>query len=133
MGAVKVRPAVGPTIVEAADDLRIANAAHSSSFARSQLNSGARPQAISSLEEGILATPAAPHVDGEQYHASLRVAELSAAIEFYTTRLGFPHAFSWGDSPTTAGVNLGETQLFLEAGAPSSVHSGTKAKTWDRL
>ena len=66
-----------------------------------------------------MATTAAPHIDVEQYHASLRVAELSAAIEFYTTRLGFRHAFSWGDPPAMAGVNLGQTQVFLEAGEPS--------------
>lgn len=61
----------------------------------------------------------APPVDVEQYHASLRVANLQAAIEFYTTRLGFVHAFSWGDPPTMAGVNLGETQVFLEGGTPA--------------
>ena len=61
----------------------------------------------------------APKVDVEQYHASLRATDLSAAIEFYTDRLGFRHAFSWGEPPTMAGVNLGETQLFLEAGTPA--------------
>lgn len=61
----------------------------------------------------------APAVEVEQYHASLRVADLSAAIEFYTDRLGFVHAFSWGEPPAMAGVNLGETQLFLEAGTPA--------------
>ena len=62
---------------------------------------------------------ATPEVDVEQYHASLRVAELTAAINFYTTRLGFRHAFSWGEPPTMAGVNLGETQVFLETGTPA--------------
>ncbi len=65
-------------------------------------------------------TPATPpHVGVEQYHAALRVAELSAAIEFYTTRLGFTHAFSWGDPPTMAGMNFGETQIFLQAAKPA--------------
>src|SRR5262245_17866492 len=55
----------------------------------------------------------------EQYHAILSVANLEAAVEFYSTRLGFVHAFSWGTPPTMAGVNLGETQIFLQSGTPS--------------
>lgn len=61
----------------------------------------------------------APQVEVEQHHASLRVADLPAAVAFYTTRLGFVHAFSWGEPPSMAGVNLGEMQLFLEAGEPA--------------
>ena len=60
-----------------------------------------------------------PQVDVEQYHAALHVADLAAAVEFYTARLGFRHAFSWGEPPAMAGVNLGETQVFLEAGMPT--------------
>ena len=60
-----------------------------------------------------------PHVEVEQYHATLRVADLAAAVEFYTGRLGFIHAFSWGEPPSMAGVNLGATQIFLETGAPA--------------
>jgi catechol 2,3-dioxygenase-like lactoylglutathione lyase family enzyme len=60
-----------------------------------------------------------PQIDVEQHHTSLRVADLSAAIAFYTTRLGFVHAFSWGEPPAMAGVNLGETQIFLEPGSPA--------------
>ena len=61
----------------------------------------------------------APQVEVELHHTSLRVADLSAAVAFYTTRLGFLHAFSWGEPPTMAGVNLGETQIFLAAGTPA--------------
>jgi catechol 2,3-dioxygenase-like lactoylglutathione lyase family enzyme len=61
----------------------------------------------------------APHVDVEQYHASLRVSDVVAAVAFYTARLGFVHAFSWGEPPSMAGVNLGKTQIFLEAGTPA--------------
>jgi catechol 2,3-dioxygenase-like lactoylglutathione lyase family enzyme len=61
----------------------------------------------------------APQVDVEQYHATLRVADVTAALEFYTARLGFRQAFSWGEPPALAGVNLGETQVFLEAGTPA--------------
>lgn len=66
-----------------------------------------------------MATATVPQVDVEQYHASLRVSDLAAAIDFYTSRLGFRHAFSWGEPPAMAGVNLGQTQVFLEAGTPS--------------
>ena len=66
-----------------------------------------------------MAPAIAPQVDVEHYHASLRVSDLPAAIDFYTSRLGFRHAFSWGEPPTMAGVNLGETQVFLEAGTPA--------------
>lgn len=62
---------------------------------------------------------AAPHVDVEQYHASLRVADLSAAIDFYVTRLGFRHAFSWGEPPAMAAVNIDDAQVFLETGTPA--------------
>jgi catechol 2,3-dioxygenase-like lactoylglutathione lyase family enzyme len=59
-----------------------------------------------------------PPVACEQHHAALRVADLPSAITFYTERLGFFHAFSWGDPPMMAGVNLDEVQIFLEAGKP---------------
>lgn len=63
--------------------------------------------------------PSAPRVDVEQYHASLYVVDVAAAVQFYTTSLGFTHAFSLGDPPTMAGVNLDETQIFLEVGTPA--------------
>jgi catechol 2,3-dioxygenase-like lactoylglutathione lyase family enzyme len=65
-----------------------------------------------------MAPATVPTVDVEQYHASLRVRDLAAAIDFYVSRLGFRHAFSWGEPATMAGVNLGDTQVFLEAGTP---------------
>ena len=58
-------------------------------------------------------------VSVEQYHAILSVANLAEAIDFYSNRLGFEHAFSWGDPPTMAGVNFGDTQIFLQAGTPN--------------
>jgi catechol 2,3-dioxygenase-like lactoylglutathione lyase family enzyme len=51
-------------------------------------------------------------------HAGLAVADLAAAVEFYTQKLGFMLAFTWGDPPTFAGVNLGKMQLFLQKGTP---------------
>lgn len=55
-------------------------------------------------------------------HATLHVASLRAAIDYYTTRLGFRLAFTWPptDSPPNfAGVKLGEVEVFLSEGAPS--------------
>ena len=66
-----------------------------------------------------MTTPASPLVDCEQHHASLSVPDISAAVEFYTKKLGFWVAFTWGEPPTMAGVNLGKVQIFLEQGPPS--------------
>jgi catechol 2,3-dioxygenase-like lactoylglutathione lyase family enzyme len=77
-------------------------------------------QRIEPPREGAeMSTQSPPAVEVEQFHTSLVVADLPAAIQFYTTRLGFVHAFSWGDPPTMAGVNLDRTQIFLEAGKPA--------------
>ena len=64
-------------------------------------------------------TPATPFVDCEQIHAGLAVSDIAAAVEFYTKKLGFQQAFSWGEPPTFAGVNLGKVQMFLEKGSPT--------------
>ena len=66
-----------------------------------------------SLNDGV----PKPVVRCEQYHAILGVSDLGAAIDFYTTKLGFRLAFREGDR--FAGVNLGSVQLFLEHGTPS--------------
>jgi catechol 2,3-dioxygenase-like lactoylglutathione lyase family enzyme len=63
--------------------------------------------------------PPAPQVDCEQQHPALRVEDVAAAVDFYTTRLGFHAGFTWGDPPTMAGLNLGSVQMFLEQGTPS--------------
>ncbi|HEV7242800.1 MAG TPA: VOC family protein [Thermoanaerobaculia bacterium] len=60
-----------------------------------------------------------PTIECEQHHASLAVSDVRAAVEFYTTKLGFWVAFTWGDPPSIAGVNLGNVQIFLERGEPS--------------
>jgi uncharacterized glyoxalase superfamily protein PhnB len=49
----------------------------------------------------------------------LPVSDVLAAAEFYTKKLGFEPAFTWGDPPTMAGVNLGRTQIFLQQGTPN--------------
>jgi catechol 2,3-dioxygenase-like lactoylglutathione lyase family enzyme len=60
-----------------------------------------------------------PKVECEQFHASLLVTDVPAAVEFYTSKLGFRLGFMWGEPPTMAGVNLGSVQIFLEQGTPN--------------
>jgi catechol 2,3-dioxygenase-like lactoylglutathione lyase family enzyme len=63
-------------------------------------------------------TPEPPPVECEKLHPRLAVADIREAVAFYRTKLGFAEGFLWGDPPTFAGVNLGETQLFLRQGTP---------------
>ena len=61
----------------------------------------------------------AADIDVEQHHASLAVRDIPAAVDFYTNKLGFRLAFTWGDPPNFAGVNLGDNvQIFLREGTP---------------
>jgi catechol 2,3-dioxygenase-like lactoylglutathione lyase family enzyme len=66
-----------------------------------------------------MTAPATPDFDCEQLHPALPVSDVLAAAEFYTGKLGFKLAFTWGDPPEMAGVNLGHVQMFLEQGTPS--------------
>jgi catechol 2,3-dioxygenase-like lactoylglutathione lyase family enzyme len=59
-----------------------------------------------------------PVVDCEFHHTGIAVADVQAAVAFYTDCLGFELGFTWGEPPTIAGVNLGKAQIFLEKGAP---------------
>jgi catechol 2,3-dioxygenase-like lactoylglutathione lyase family enzyme len=61
----------------------------------------------------------APDVDCERQHPVLTVADVDAAIAFYTEKLGFKPGFTWGDPTTFAGVNLGSVQVFLKRGTPN--------------
>ena len=65
-----------------------------------------------------MSTSATPIVECEQAHAGLAVTDIAAAIDFYAKKLGFNLAFTWGDPPTFAGVNLGNVQMFLRKGTP---------------
>jgi catechol 2,3-dioxygenase-like lactoylglutathione lyase family enzyme len=60
-----------------------------------------------------------PSVECEQVHPSLAVSDIATAVAFYTKKLGFATAFTWGDPPTFAGVNLGKVQIFLRKGTPA--------------
>jgi catechol 2,3-dioxygenase-like lactoylglutathione lyase family enzyme len=65
-----------------------------------------------------MTTSGPPFVECEQSHAGLAVADIPATIDFYTQKLGFTLAFTWGDPPTFAGVNLGKVQMFMQQGTP---------------
>src|SRR5437868_5715077 len=69
-------------------------------------------------EDAAMTTPSNAPVACDQQHASVFVSDLNAAIEFYTKTLGFTVAFTWGDPPAFAGVNLDKTQIFLDAAYP---------------
>ena len=66
-----------------------------------------------------MSIPTPPPIDCERLHPGLAVSDLMAAVEFYSSRLGFTVGFTWGEPPTFAGVNLGEVQVFLSQGTPS--------------
>jgi catechol 2,3-dioxygenase-like lactoylglutathione lyase family enzyme len=57
-----------------------------------------------------------PFVECEQMHPGLAVSDIPASVDFYTKNLGFTVAFTWGDPPTFAGMNLGKVQTFLQPG-----------------
>jgi len=61
---------------------------------------------------------AVPFIECEQLHAGLAVTDIPIAVDFYVKKLGFCLAFTDGDPPTFAGVNLGNVQIFLQKGTP---------------
>jgi catechol 2,3-dioxygenase-like lactoylglutathione lyase family enzyme len=65
-----------------------------------------------------MSTSKPPDVQCTTYHAILMVADVAASIAYYVHALGFRLAFSEGQPPEFAGVNLGHVQLFLERGTP---------------
>jgi catechol 2,3-dioxygenase-like lactoylglutathione lyase family enzyme len=66
--------------------------------------------------------PVPPKVECKQQHPELYVPDVLAAVHFYTKKLGFWQSFLWADppdsTPTMAGVNLGNVQMFLQQGTP---------------
>ena len=63
--------------------------------------------------------PGTPDVECEMHHTTLVVSDVRAAAEFYANRLGFRVAFTEGDPPHFAGINIGSVQIFLEQGTPN--------------
>src|SRR5688572_11074090 len=64
------------------------------------------------------APAATPSVECKQQIPGLVVQDVLAAVDFYTHKLGFRLAFTWGNPPTMAGVNLGEVGVHLMQGKP---------------
>jgi catechol 2,3-dioxygenase-like lactoylglutathione lyase family enzyme len=66
-----------------------------------------------------MTAPTPPQVDCEEHFPTLMVGDVAAAVEFYTTRLGFRQGFTWGDPPTAAGVRLDRVEVHLMQGTPN--------------
>jgi len=66
-----------------------------------------------------MTTPIVPRVDCDRQHSCLVVPDIPAAVDFYTTKLGFTPSFTWGDPPTFGGVLLDRMQMFLSKGTPN--------------
>ena len=66
-----------------------------------------------------MSTASRPFIECDQLHPGLAVSDIPTAVDFYVTRLGFTPAFTWGEPPTFAGVNLGKVQIFLAKGTPA--------------
>ena len=60
-----------------------------------------------------------PQIECDRQHPTLTVADIGAAVEFYTAKLGFGLSFTWGDPPSMAGVVLDRVQMFLTKGKPN--------------
>ncbi len=61
---------------------------------------------------------ARPRIECDRQHPLFVVTDLEGSIAFYRDRLGFELAFTWGDPPSFAGVNLDQVQVFLQKGTP---------------
>ncbi len=55
-----------------------------------------------------------PDIVCNQLFPTLLVSDIATAVDFYVTRLGFHHRFSWGEPPTFAGVDLGNVTVHLQ-------------------
>lgn len=67
-----------------------------------------------------MSTPVPPAITCERMHPTVPVPDVAAAVELYTTKLGFTPGFTWGEPPSIAGVNLGDVQVFLQPGTTSA-------------
>jgi catechol 2,3-dioxygenase-like lactoylglutathione lyase family enzyme len=66
-----------------------------------------------------MTNPTPPPIECEKMHVTLPVSDLSAAIEFYVTKLAFRLGFLWGESAWFAGITLGEMEIFLKEDTPA--------------
>lgn len=60
-----------------------------------------------------------PTIECGQVYPLLPVKDITAAIDFYTNKLGFTLGFTWGDPPHFAGVNLDQVSVHLSANMPA--------------
>src|SRR5262245_38415045 len=60
-----------------------------------------------------------PVVNCEFQAPGLPVEDITAAVDFYTNKLGFNLNFLWGDPPTFAAVMLGKVEVHLYTGKPA--------------
>ena len=74
-----------------------------------------------------MTTSTAPFIECDQLHPGLAVGDIRAAIDFYVQKLGFLEAFTDGDPPTFAGVNIGAVQIFFHRGTPTPSPNGGAA------
>lgn len=61
----------------------------------------------------------APSTFCEQAVPGLIVSDITAAVDFYTGKLGFTLGFTWGDPPGFASVKLGKAEVHLLKGNPT--------------
>jgi catechol 2,3-dioxygenase-like lactoylglutathione lyase family enzyme len=76
------------------------------------VGSGSDGAMVTAYDSGV-------NVECEQHHAGLAVSDVPAAVDFYTTKLGFRIGFTWGEPVTFAGLDLDRVQIFLQQGTPS--------------
>jgi uncharacterized glyoxalase superfamily protein PhnB len=60
-----------------------------------------------------------PQIHCDQFHPQLSVADVRAAVDFYTAKLGFSLDFCVGDPADFAAVHLGKVQMFFAKGMPA--------------
>ena len=66
-----------------------------------------------------MTSPKPPLIECEKMHVTLPVSDLTAAIEFYVTKLGFRLGFLWGEPAFFAGITLGAMEIFLKQDTPA--------------
>jgi len=65
-----------------------------------------------------------PLIDCEQTHTGLPVRDLTAAIAFYTAKLGFRLSFTWGEPEAHfAGLHCGRAEIFLAVSPECTPHA----------
>src|ERR1700753_2485260 len=70
-------------------------------------------------ESLFMTSPTPPSVECEKMHVTLPVQNLTEAIEFYVTKLGFRLGFLWGEPAFFAGISLGQVEICLKEDTPA--------------